>query len=60
MSFFFFSRINIDQYILTGYGGEYFKISEHGQHVDDKSFLQGYKSALTSKNSEETMVGTKL
>uniref|UniRef100_A0A2N9FNQ1 Aluminum-activated malate transporter n=1 Tax=Fagus sylvatica TaxID=28930 RepID=A0A2N9FNQ1_FAGSY len=40
---------------LEGYGGEYFKISEHGQHVDDKSFLQGYKSALTSKNSEETM-----
>jgi hypothetical protein len=28
--------------------------------MDDKSFLQGYKSILTSKDTEEAMVGIKL
>ncbi|KAK4607202.1 hypothetical protein RGQ29_001144 [Quercus rubra] len=40
---------------LQGFSDEYFKISEDGQPMSDKPFLQGYKSLLTSKNSEETM-----
>ncbi|KAL4611227.1 hypothetical protein ACB092_08G107600 [Castanea dentata] len=40
---------------LQGFSGEYFKISEDGQPLSDKPFLQGYKSLLTSKNTEETM-----
>ncbi|XP_062170931.1 aluminum-activated malate transporter 2-like [Alnus glutinosa] len=41
---------------LEGFGGEYFNIPEEGlSNMDDKSFLQGYKSVLTSKDTEETM-----
>ncbi|KAH9699484.1 Aluminum-activated malate transporter 2 [Citrus sinensis] len=40
---------------LEGFGGEYFKISNDAQSNTDKSFLQGYKSALNTKNSEENM-----
>ncbi|KAK7830158.1 aluminum-activated malate transporter 1 [Quercus suber] len=40
--------------------GEYFPKSEDGQPLDNKPFLKGYKSVLTSKSSEETMVGIKL
>ena len=59
-------RISIDQYKLTGFKGEYFHKgeyfpnSEDGQSLDNKPFLKGYKSVLTSKSSEETMVGIKL
>ncbi|KAK4607002.1 hypothetical protein RGQ29_000994 [Quercus rubra] len=35
--------------------GEYFPNSEDGQSLDNKPFLKGYKSVLTSKSSEETM-----
>ncbi|XP_050287235.1 aluminum-activated malate transporter 8-like isoform X2 [Quercus robur] len=35
--------------------GEYFPKSEDGQPLDNKPFLKGYKSVLTSKSSEETM-----
>ncbi|KAF8395467.1 hypothetical protein HHK36_019413 [Tetracentron sinense] len=45
---------------LEGLDGEYFKIIEDGQSVvvsmDDKSFLEGYKSVLDSKTSEESLV----
>ncbi|XP_048324126.1 aluminum-activated malate transporter 2 [Ziziphus jujuba] len=42
---------------LEGYADEYFKVSVDDQdgRSKDKSFLEGYKSILTSKNSEETM-----
>ncbi|CBI22787.3 unnamed protein product, partial [Vitis vinifera] len=44
---------------LEGFGGEYFKEPFDGESVveskDDKSFLQGYKSALNSKSSEESL-----
>ncbi|KAF8403376.1 hypothetical protein HHK36_011478 [Tetracentron sinense] len=44
---------------LEGLGGEYFKITEDGETFvvskDDKSFLQGYKSVLNSKSSEESL-----
>ncbi|KAK6247448.1 hypothetical protein QUC31_019013 [Theobroma cacao] len=40
---------------LQGFGGEYFGVSKQEQANNDKSFLQGYKSVLTSSNSEETM-----
>lgn len=42
---------------FSGFGGEYFKLSEHQKSNEDKSFLQEYKSVLNSKSSEETMVG---
>jgi hypothetical protein len=45
--------------LLAGFGDEYFNIPEEGPSMDDKSFLQGYKSILTSKDSEETMVSIK-
>ncbi|WRX31787.1 Aluminum-activated malate transporter - like 10 [Theobroma cacao] len=41
--------------IIIGFGGEYFGVSKQEQANNDKSFLQGYKSVLTSSNSEETM-----
>ncbi|KAG6682242.1 hypothetical protein I3843_13G114000 [Carya illinoinensis] len=40
---------------LEGFGKEYFRLSEEGHSTDDKSFLHGYKSVLTSKDKEETM-----
>ncbi|XP_040990948.1 aluminum-activated malate transporter 8-like [Juglans microcarpa x Juglans regia] len=41
---------------LEGFGREYFRLSEEGHSTDDdKSFLHGYKSVLTSKDKEETM-----
>lgn len=57
--------ISIDQYKLTGFKGEYFHKgeyfpqSEDCQPLDNKPFRKGYKSVLTSKSSEETMVGIK-
>ncbi|KAH7541808.1 hypothetical protein FEM48_Zijuj02G0006900 [Ziziphus jujuba var. spinosa] len=43
--------------LIVGYADEYFKVSVDDQdgRSKDKSFLEGYKSILTSKNSEETM-----
>ncbi|WCJ40091.1 aluminum-activated malate transporter 1 [Euphorbia peplus] len=38
---------------LQGFGSEYFETSQDNN--TDKSFLQAYKSVLTSKNNEETM-----
>ncbi|KAG6682239.1 hypothetical protein I3842_13G128600, partial [Carya illinoinensis] len=40
---------------LEGFGREYFRLLEEGHSTDDKSFLHGYKSVLTSKDKEETM-----
>ncbi|KAG2674339.1 hypothetical protein I3760_13G129400 [Carya illinoinensis] len=40
---------------LEGFGREYFRLPEEGHSTDDKSFLYGYKSVLTSKDKEETM-----
>ncbi|OAY52125.1 aluminum-activated malate transporter 2 isoform X2 [Manihot esculenta] len=41
---------------LEGFGSECFRTSEGGQANNaNKSFLQGYKSILSSKSSEETM-----
>uniref|UniRef100_A0A2N9GIW3 Aluminum-activated malate transporter n=1 Tax=Fagus sylvatica TaxID=28930 RepID=A0A2N9GIW3_FAGSY len=43
---------------LEGFGGEYFKDSEDEESgrdsKGDKAFLQGYKSVLNSKNTEES------
>ena len=44
-------------YCSTGFSGAYCRISGDAQITIDQSFLQGYKSVLTSKHSEETMVG---
>ncbi|KAF3439465.1 hypothetical protein FNV43_RR17743 [Rhamnella rubrinervis] len=40
---------------LEGYADEYFKVSDEDGNSIDKSFLEGYKSVLTSKPSEENM-----
>ncbi|OMP04184.1 Aluminum-activated malate transporter [Corchorus olitorius] len=41
---------------LEAFGDEYFKVSEEAQSSENnKSFLQGYRSVLTSKSGEETM-----
>ncbi|GMI97291.1 hypothetical protein HRI_003398300 [Hibiscus trionum] len=39
---------------LEAFGDEYFKVSEESNE-NNKSYLQGYRSVLTSKSSEETM-----
>ncbi|KAL4611229.1 hypothetical protein ACB092_08G107700 [Castanea dentata] len=41
---------------LQGFGSDFFKISEDRQPLSDIASIQGYKSLLTSKNNEETMV----
>ncbi|KAL6341825.1 hypothetical protein AAG906_038069 [Vitis piasezkii] len=41
---------------LEGFSGAYCRISGDAQITIDQSFLQGYKSVLTSKHTEETMV----
>jgi hypothetical protein len=43
-------------YLITGFGDEYFKVPENGQIRDNSSSLEGYKSVITSKGSEDTMV----
>ncbi|XVF69257.1 hypothetical protein PTKIN_Ptkin11bG0066600 [Pterospermum kingtungense] len=40
---------------LEGFGEEYFKLTEDGDSKEDKSFLQGYKSVLNSKNNEDSL-----
>ncbi|KAL5575006.1 hypothetical protein UlMin_016705 [Ulmus minor] len=40
---------------LEGFGDEYFHLVSEDGNSRDQSFLQGYKSVLTSKSSEETM-----
>ncbi|XP_062017893.1 aluminum-activated malate transporter 2-like isoform X1 [Rosa rugosa] len=40
---------------LEEFGDEYFKVSENEQTREKSSFLEGYKSVLTSKGSENTM-----
>ncbi|XP_022728717.1 aluminum-activated malate transporter 2-like [Durio zibethinus] len=40
---------------LEAFGDEYFKVSEEPQSNENKSFLLGYRSVLTSKSGEETM-----
>jgi len=41
----------------TGFGDEYFNNSETTETTEnEKQFLQRYKSVLSSKSSEETMV----
>ncbi|KAJ8768287.1 hypothetical protein K2173_021227 [Erythroxylum novogranatense] len=41
---------------LEGFGGEYFQVRGDGEsNIDDKSFLQGYISVLSSKETEENM-----
>ncbi|XVE79169.1 hypothetical protein DITRI_Ditri14bG0036300 [Diplodiscus trichospermus] len=40
---------------LEVFGDEYFKVSEASQSDENKSFLRGYRSVLTSKSTEETM-----
>lgn len=39
---------------LEGFGPEYFRISEDAE--TDKSFLEGYKTVLNSKQTEESLV----
>ncbi|GMJ10665.1 hypothetical protein like AT1G08440 [Hibiscus trionum] len=40
---------------LEGFGDEYFKMAEDGESKEGRSFLQGYKSVLNSKNNEEAL-----
>uniref|UniRef100_A0A2K2C1K9 Aluminum-activated malate transporter n=1 Tax=Populus trichocarpa TaxID=3694 RepID=A0A2K2C1K9_POPTR len=40
---------------LEGFGDEYFKRTGGEESKDDKKFLEGYKSVLNSKNSEESL-----
>ncbi|KAJ0084053.1 hypothetical protein Patl1_30308 [Pistacia atlantica] len=40
---------------FSGFGDEYIKTSKAGESEDDKSFLQQYKSVLTSKSNEESL-----
>ncbi|KAA8544344.1 hypothetical protein F0562_022388 [Nyssa sinensis] len=41
---------------LEGFGGEYFRVSGDGQSQEgDKAFLQGYRSVLNSKGTEESL-----
>ncbi|KAL3610938.1 hypothetical protein D5086_001958 [Populus alba] len=40
---------------LEGFGDEYFKRTGGEESKDDKKFLDGYKSVLNSKNSEESL-----
>lgn len=43
----------------TGFGDEYFNNSENTEAAEnEKQFLHKYKSVLSSKTSEETMVKT--
>ncbi|KAF5930182.1 hypothetical protein HYC85_031055 [Camellia sinensis] len=39
---------------LEGFGSEYFKKQSNGESTDDKALLQGYKSVLNSKSTEES------
>lgn len=42
---------------FTAFVGEYFKTSKEEESKDNnKSFLEGYKSILNSKSSEESLV----
>ncbi|POO01349.1 Aluminum-activated malate transporter [Trema orientale] len=50
--------LNLDKLgnFLEGFGGEYFNTSlNEGSKDDNKTFLQGYKSVLNSKSSEESL-----
>ncbi|XP_044481479.1 aluminum-activated malate transporter 2-like [Mangifera indica] len=49
---------NIDKLgnFLEGFGNEYF--NKEGETEDDKSFLQQYKSVLTSKSTEESLTNS--
>ncbi|KAB5540708.1 hypothetical protein DKX38_013682 [Salix brachista] len=40
---------------FTGFGGEYFKSTGEAETKDDKKYLEGYKSVLDSKTSEESL-----
>ncbi|KAF3439469.1 hypothetical protein FNV43_RR17747 [Rhamnella rubrinervis] len=40
---------------LEGFGGAYFNTSEDEENKDDKAFLQGFKSVLNSKTTEESL-----
>ena len=42
---------------IAGFGDEYFGTPEGGE--SNKSFLQGYKSVLNSKQAEESLVRRK-
>lgn len=49
--------------LITGFGGEYFQTPKNGNcgmvPKNEDSFLQGYKSVLNSKTTEESLVSTK-
>ncbi|PSR86446.1 Aluminum-activated malate transporter like [Actinidia chinensis var. chinensis] len=40
---------------LEGFGNEYFKTPSQGQSMEDKEILQGYRSVLNSKTTEESL-----
>ncbi|CBI18582.3 hypothetical protein VitviT2T_019722 [Vitis vinifera] len=40
---------------LEGFSGEYFRVLGDGESKDSKTFLQGYKSILTSKIIEDSL-----
>ena len=64
---FFFLQLNfylvwkkLTEEDFSGFGGEYFMKPIDGESIvdskDNKSFLQGYRSALNSKSNEESLV----
>ncbi|CBI18585.3 hypothetical protein VitviT2T_019723 [Vitis vinifera] len=40
---------------LEGFSGKYFRVSGDGESKDSKTILQGYKSILTSKITEDSL-----
>ena len=41
---------------IAGFAEEYFKLSEDGEAKDNQIFFQGYRSILTSKGNEDSLV----
>lgn len=42
---------------FAAFVGEYFKTTKEEESKEIKSFLEGYKSILNAKSSEESLVG---
>uniref|UniRef100_F6GYX3 Aluminum-activated malate transporter 8 n=1 Tax=Vitis vinifera TaxID=29760 RepID=F6GYX3_VITVI len=45
---------------LEGFSGKYFRVSGDGESKDSKTILQGYKSILTSKITEDSLAPTEI
>ncbi|KAF9675239.1 hypothetical protein SADUNF_Sadunf09G0011400 [Salix dunnii] len=49
------SKAYSEKVTFTGFGDEYFKRTGEAESKDDKKYLEGYKSVLDSKTSEESL-----